>query len=263
MIDTTAGEAYEKFMVPGMFRHWAERLVQTAAPRPGEHVLDVACGTGVVARAVAPLVGAKGRVAGLDIDAGVIEVARRLSAGSVPAIEWHCASALEMPFGPGEFDLCLCQQGIQFFPDRIRGLREMRRVLKSNGRLVAALWAPLETNKGHHVLVETLERLGVDAAAAKRACSFSDTEAIRAAAKEAGFSGIDLRTEDGVSHFDSMKGFLDAMTYGSPSTRHAIALLDDAGRRKFTEAVTAGLERYVSGGELQYPMQTHVFVATP
>lgn len=263
MIDTTAAEAYEKFMVPGMFRYWSERLIDTAAPRAGEQVIDVACGTGVVARAAAPLVGPTGRVAGLDIDAGVIEVARRLAADAVPSIGWHCASALEMPFDSEEFDVCLCQQGIQFFPDRIRGLAEMRRVLKSDGRLVASLWGPLEANKGHLAIVEALERLRADAAPAKRACSFADADEIRNSVKRAGFSRVEVRTEEGVSRFPSIKAFLDGMTLGSPSTRHAVAVLDEEGRKTFAEDVTAALEPYVIDGELRYPMKTHVLVTQP
>lgn len=118
-IDTTAAEAYEKHMVPGMFLHWTERLVAVAAPEPGEHVLDVACGTGIGARLAARAVGAAGRVVGLDIDPGVVEVGRRVMEGSTTPMEWQCGSALKMPFKDGEFDLCLCLQGLQFVPDRL------------------------------------------------------------------------------------------------------------------------------------------------
>ena len=259
-VDTTAAEAYEKYMVPGMFLHWAEMLVRIAAPQPDERVLDVACGTGIGARLVAEVFGGRGKVVGLDIDKGVIEVARKI-AGRAMQIEWHCASALSMPFDVASFDLCLCFQGLQFLPDRAAGLAELRRVLKPTGRLVASIWGPLEANAGHCAVVAALERQGVDAAPAKRACSFADPEEIHTAAAQAGFTRIDIQTEDGASRFESIASFLDGMTIGSPSTRHAVARLSEAGRAAFVKDVSTALEPYVRNGPLEYPMRTHILVA--
>jgi ubiquinone/menaquinone biosynthesis C-methylase UbiE len=262
-IDTTAAEAYERHMVPGMFLHWTELAVRIAAPQPGEHVLDVACGTGIGARVAARALGPSGKVVGLDVDAGVVEVARRVTAQSGTPIEWHCANALEMPFDEGTFDLCLCLQGLQFFPDRVAGFSEIRRVLKPSGRLVASLWGPLAFNKGHVAVVQALESQNVDAAPAKRACSFASPEDIRDTASRAGFTHIDLRTEDGISQFASMQSFIDAMTIGSPSTRHAVAGLPESGRDIFVRDVCATLEPYLKEGRLAYPMRTHILVARP
>lgn len=261
-IDTTAAEAYERFMVPGIFLRWTEYLIELAAPQPGEHVLDVACGTGIGARLAAHAVGSTGRVAGLDVDRGVIEVARKVTRGPATPMDWHCASALTMPFTDGEFDLCLCLQGVQFFPDRLAGLAEIRRVLRPSGRLVASIWAPLEFNKGHHAVVQALERQKVDASGAKRACSFADADDIRQIATRAGFTNIELRTEDGVSHFESIQAFIDGMTIGA-STRHAVALLPEEGRDRFIKDVSTMLEPYLADGELAYPMRTHILTARP
>ena len=262
-VDTTAAEAYERHMVPGMFARWSQIIVTLADPRLGEQVLDVACGTGIGARLAARAVGASGRVAGLDIDPGVVEIAGKAAHGSATPMEWHCASALKTPFKDGEFDLCLCLQGLQFFPDRMAGFGEIRRVLKPSGRLVASLWAPLEFNKGHHAVVQALECQNVDASPAKRACSFADADEIRDTARRAGFSNVELRTEDGVSHFASMQSFIEGMTLGSPSTRHAVALLPEEGRARFVRDVSTMLEPYLVGDELQYPMRTHIVVARP
>lgn len=262
-VDTTAAEAYERHMVPGMFARWSQFIVTLADPRPGEQVLDVACGTGIGARLAARAVGTSGRVAGLDIDPGVVQVAGKVTYGSTTPMEWHCASVLKMPFKNGEFDLCLCLQGLQFFPDRLAGCAEIRRVLKPSGRLVASLWAPLEFNKGHHAVVQALECQNVDASPAKRACSFADADEIHDTARRAGFSNVKVRTEDGVSHFASMQSFIDGMTLGSPSTRHAVTLLPEGGRDRFVRDVSTTLEPYIVGGELQYPMRTHIMVARP
>lgn len=112
-------------------------------------------------------------------------------------------------------------------------------------------------------MVQALERQNVDASAAKRACSFADSDEIRVTARRAGFSNVELRTEDGVSHFASMQQFIDGMTLGSPSTRHAVALLPDGGRDRFVSDVSTMLEPYLHDGELAYPMRTHIVVARP
>ena len=261
-IDTTAAEAYERHMVPGMFLPWTDVLLERAAPKPGEHVLDVACGTGIAARLAAPLVGATGTVVGLDIDAGCIEIARRTNV-ELPALsEWHCASALEMPFAAGSFDLVLCQQGLQFFPDRLKGFAEIRRVLKPSGRLAASMWLALEENKGHEAVVRALERQKVDTASARRAFSLANTREIRDLAARAGFRDIDIRIEGGRSRFASLDAFLEGMTVGSPSARHSIALLSSEVRARFFDEVRETLSQYVvAGGVLAYPTRTHILVA--
>src|SRR5215470_6682796 len=126
-IEGSAAELYERYLVPAVTALWAADLVWRAAPQRGERVLDVACGTGVVARLAARTMGA-GHVVGLDINAEMLAVARAQPAGPAP-IEWREASALQLPFPDRAFDLVLCQLGLQFFPDRARALQEMLRVL--------------------------------------------------------------------------------------------------------------------------------------
>jgi SAM-dependent methyltransferase len=244
-----------------MFLRWTRVALQYAAPQAGECVLDVACGTGIGARLAAAEAGPHGKVSGLDIDPGVIEVARRVARGTPARIDWHCANALAMPFHDGTFDLCLCLQGLQFFPDRLAGFAEIRRVLKPTGRLVATIWGPLEANKGHQALVQALERQKVDASPAKRACSFADPDEINETAAKAGFQKIEIRTHDGLSEFASVDSFLEGMTKGSPSTRHAVARLSEEGRNRFDEEVREMLSPYVAGGCLAYPMRSHILFA--
>ncbi len=115
---------------------WVRRLVDVAALQAAEHVLDVACGTGFVARFAAQRVGTVGRVVGVDLNASMIEAARAASGrDAATTVEWRTGDAAALPFESGIFDVVLCQQGVQFFPDRLLALREMRRVLRLEGRL--------------------------------------------------------------------------------------------------------------------------------
>lgn len=121
---------------------WVRRLVDVAALRPADHVLDVACGTGFVARKAAEHVGTGGRVVGIDLNTGMIEAARATADGR-DTIEWRTGDAAALPFADASFDVVLCQQGVQFFPDRLQGLREMNRVLRQGGRLAFTVWSAI------------------------------------------------------------------------------------------------------------------------
>src|SRR5690606_34921382 len=130
-----APENYERFFVPAIGAPLANDLVETAGLQPGERVLDVACGTGVVDRLAAQRIGPNGTTAGLDINPGMLAVARAAAPPGV-AIQWHEASADTMPFTDAAFDVVLCQMGLQFMPDRVAALKEMHRVLVPGGRLI-------------------------------------------------------------------------------------------------------------------------------
>ena len=123
-----AAETYERALVPAVFAAWAPLIVALADPRPGERVLDVACGTGVVARLAAQRVGRAGNVVGLDLNPGMLAVAASSAANEPPTsapITWQEASATKIPLPEAAIDIVYCQLGLQFFPDRPAALREM------------------------------------------------------------------------------------------------------------------------------------------
>ena len=126
-----------RFMGP-----FAEVLVESAVSS-GDAVLDVACGTGIAARAAAKVAGAKGRVVGSDINTAMLQIAAEVSRSLADGIEWQEASALDLPYSDGVFDSVICQQGVQFFPDPAFGLREMARVARDGGTVAATVWSAL------------------------------------------------------------------------------------------------------------------------
>src|SRR5688500_1673112 len=140
-LEGSAADLYQRYLVPAITTKWAEDLVDRARPRMGEMVLDIACGTGVVARAAAKSSG-RGQVTGLDLNAGMLAVARSVPSEGA-SITWMEGSALDLPFPRDCFDLVLCQLGLQFFPDQRRALSEMHRVLRSAGRAALSVYSPI------------------------------------------------------------------------------------------------------------------------
>ncbi len=130
---------YDAYVAP-LMKPFIAALIASVV-RPGQRVLDVACGTGFATRAASSVVGSGGSVSAIDINPGMIDKAR--SHPMAGDVEWHVGSALELPFEDGSFDGVICQQGLQFFPSPADGLAEMHRVLKPGGSLGATVWAPI------------------------------------------------------------------------------------------------------------------------
>lgn len=150
------GANYDQYLVPTIFGPWAIDLVALAAPQAGERILDAACGTGVVAREAARVVGATGTVTGLDLNPGMLNIGRAHDPSGL--VSWHEGSVQAMPFAEGTFTLVLCQQGLQYFPDRGAALSEMHRVLAPAGRLVLSVWRAVEHSPGFLALGQALAR---------------------------------------------------------------------------------------------------------
>lgn len=155
-----AAVAYEKDFVPAIFAQWPPVLAEVAAMKPGDRVLDVACGTGVLAREAADRVGPTGRVTGLDLNEAMLAVARRLRS----RIDWRQGDAGKLPFEDGTFDVVVSQFALMFFPDQAAALREMWRALAPRGRLAVAVCAPMARTKGYSLLASILRREAGDRA---------------------------------------------------------------------------------------------------
>jgi ubiquinone/menaquinone biosynthesis C-methylase UbiE len=152
-MDASAPELYERYLVPAITSVWATDLLDRVGPRRGESVLDIACGTGVVAR-LAEQRGHDGRLVGIDLNTAMLAVARAKSA----TVDWVEGSALDLPFDANSFDVVLCQLGLQFFPDRPLALREMVRVLKSGGRAGLSVYSAIERMPAAHAFVQALDK---------------------------------------------------------------------------------------------------------
>jgi ubiquinone/menaquinone biosynthesis C-methylase UbiE len=257
-----AAENYERYRVPSMFGPLAEDLVEAAGLRPGDRVLDVACGTGVVARHAARQLGGGGRVAGLDINPGMLAVARAAAAAEGLAIEWREGDAQAVPFGDGSFDVVFCQQALQFFADRAAALREMRRVLAEGGRLALSVFRSIEHRPDLAAVAAALERhIGPGAGAARRAVvSLGDAGELRRLISGAGFRAVEIRPIVTTQRFASVEAYLREMETTAPST-DPVGRLDEPTRRAILADLSTALEPYLTGEALVFPAATHVATA--
>ena len=215
-----AAEVYESLFVPAEFQEWAPRVVEAARIKPGQKVLDVACGTGVLTRAVARRVGSAGFVAGVDANPGMLDVAARTSQGiattpAVPAIQWRQAGAEAMPFEDEFFDAVVCQFGLMFFNHQA-ALREMMRVLRPGGHLTAAVWDTLEHTPAYETLVSLLDRhAGPRAGNALRApFSLGDRNELAALFARADMPDVDIVTHHGTARFPNIRSMVEADVRG-------------------------------------------------
>jgi ubiquinone/menaquinone biosynthesis C-methylase UbiE len=265
-LDGAAPELYQRYLVPAVTAIWAAELVERASVRLGERVLDVACGTGVVARLAAERVGDGGCVAGLDINPGMLAVARSLPAVVGAPIAWHEGSVLALPFSDAAFDLVLCQLGLQFFPDRPAALDEMRRVLVPGGRVALSVFGPIAHNPATNALAEALDRhVHPDASLAKRnEHALADTDALRALVVGAGFRDVMIETVVNTVRFASADDYVRIQLAATPLAT-LIAELDPARRdelvRAVVEDVSALLAPYMSERGLEFPQEVHLALA--
>ena len=192
-VTAAAAEMYERHVARYVLGPWAPLLVEVAHLTAGERVLDVACGTGVVTRLAAQRVGVGGRVVGVDLNPGMISVARSLQVPVGAAIEWHERNALDLGLPDDSFDVVLCQQGLQFFPDKALALREMSRVLVHGGRIALSVWNSVGIYNS--AVGEALARFLGNAAAAGFLASrkVPAKEEVQRLAMEAGFSDVRVR----------------------------------------------------------------------
>lgn len=251
-----AAEVYESKFVPALFSEWAGWLVEAAAVRPGQAVLDVACGTGIVARTAAERLAGEGSVTGVDVNEAMLAVARRLR----PDVEWRQADAAQLPFADDSFDVVLCQASLMYFPDRARALSEMARVRRDDGTVAVQVWARLDDQPGYRPFVELVARHAGEQAIDLFSSYWvmGDLDLVRLLFDQAGLRIDDIDRRTGSVKFDSIDEFVRAEVEGSPLIER---ISDDVYRGILADAERVLAKFRTPNGRTEIPIQGHIITA--
>lgn len=255
-IGTEAAEAYEAAFVPAFFEQWVPPLLDAAQVRPGQRVLDVACGTGVVARHAADRVGGDGAVTGVDLNEAMLAVARRVR----PGITWRQGDAADLPFPDASFDVVTCQMALMFFPDPERAVAEMARVAAPGGVVAVDVPAGLSEQQAFAAFVDMVaghaSRDAANLLTSYFACG--DLDQLTALLTAAGLREISARTEHGRYRAPSIDV---AVTTEVESTPLLERIDEQTYARIRTDAHKVWLPWTTADGALDTPFATHVVTA--
>lgn len=253
-------EMYERWLVGPLFRPWAEVTFEVVNLSPGHRVLDIACGTGIVARVAREQLGAAGCIVGIDISADMLAVARK----AVPEIDWREGNAGALPLRDGEqFDVVVCQQGLQFFPDKPAAAAEMRRSLAQGGRLAVATWRSDEEIPFFRELRRVAERhLGP---VADQRYRFGEPGPIEALLRDAGFSEVRSKRITRTIRFEEGEPFLQLNTMALVGMSAAGKTIDDEERKRVVEAIVSDsalvVRSHSDGPGLAFELSTNLVTA--
>jgi ubiquinone/menaquinone biosynthesis C-methylase UbiE len=205
-------KAYEALFVPALFGQWVGAVVDAARVQAGQRALDVACGTGVLAREIVSRVGENGYVAGLDPNPGMLAIAKELA----PSVDWKQGVAESIPYPDHYFDAVLSQFGLMFFSDRRQSIREFLRVLKPAGLLSVAVLNAIDNIAGYSTELKLIEKVaGQSAGDAVRApFALGDRKMLSALFEDAGATSIEMVTHRGSARFPSIQTMLEAELRG-------------------------------------------------
>lgn len=253
-------EMYERWLAGPLFRPWAELTLEEVKLSSGDRFLDIACGTGVVARLAKERLGDAGYVVGIDLSPDMLAVARAVA----PSIHWREGNAVALPLKDGEqFDVVVCQQGLQFFPDKPAAAAEMRRALAKGGRLAVTTWRSDDESPFFRDLRIVAERhLG---AIADNRYSFGDPALIEALFREAGFHEIRSKAISRTIRFNEGAPLLRLNTMALVGMSAAGKAMSDEERKVVVDAIVSdsepALQPYTNGSELAFEVGTNLVTA--
>lgn len=238
---------------------WTEDLILQARCKDGDRVLDIACGPGLVAGKVNQVSRATCKITGIDVNEVMLNAARRAQ----PDINWHLGSATELPFENGSFDVVFCQQGLQYFPDRAKGMCEMHRVLAPGGRVAINVWGPFERQPFDVIYREGLRAFFGPEALNPSTLGFSLNTygELHKLAKDAGFTNINIRFENRTARYPDIREFLVGWTQASPNAAQFQAFSDEM-RMRFVAYLIERLDSYTDDAGLAIPRENHFLLAT-
>jgi ubiquinone/menaquinone biosynthesis C-methylase UbiE len=253
---------YDRFLVPLIFERYARDLAERLAMVKPQEVLETAAGTGVLTRAIASCLPADARIVATDLNQPMLDHAAARQ-GPDSRIAWQQGDALALPFADQRFDAAACQFGVMFFPDKVRGYGEARRVLKPGGRFLFNVWDRISENEFAQVATDALAIIfpqDPPRFMARTPHGYHDVEKIREELTAAGFSSISIETLDDTSKASSSRDVAIAYCHGTP-LRNEIEARDASSLEAATQVATDALARRFGAGPVEGRIRAHVITA--
>ena len=254
---------YEQIMVPAVYQMWTRFVVDGAEPNSGDKALDIACGTGIVTRALAQRIGMMGEVTGMDNNSEMLALARKVDeheSGSSP-IDYEFGSATAIPFDDQKYDIVTVQDGLAYFSNRATAIQEMYRVLMFGGRVSMMSWRDIEGSPPFYATVETVQQhLGLEAAnLIRQPFTASDADELRALMLRALFRRIEIDPVEGTAVFASLEDFVKSQVLGTGLVQYLAARGTAVG--SFYADLQQALEPWSKLDGFMFPMQAYLVTA--
>jgi ubiquinone/menaquinone biosynthesis C-methylase UbiE len=251
--------SYHELMVPALFEQYADQIVDEAKIEPTDKVLDIACGTGIVACTAADRLNSKSHVVGLDMNPGMVAGAEKQD----PDIEWRQGKAEELAWDDQSFDVILSQFGLMFFEDRKLALSEMHRVLKPGGRIVISVFDSLDNIKAYKIMSEIFGRIVGDEVGQALSFPFSlgDVDELKSICSESGLDSARISSRQGKANFPDVRTMVLADVKGWFPL--AGFVLDDSQIDEVVSKAETALEEFINDdGRVIFPLPAYFITCT-
>ncbi len=252
-VSEDAAKIYEAVYLPALFQEWCPRVLAAADVKSGHHVVDIACGTGALAVAVTENVAPNGRAVGIDVNEGMLDIARSKSS----SVEWINAPAEVLPFNDEHFDCVVSQFGLMYFENQESAIREMMRVLQQGGSLAVAVWDRLDRNPGL-AAEEHLWQQVFNGEVDETPYSLGDKGALESLFRNSGVTDIQIATHEGTARFDSIESWIHT---GAKGWTEDDALSDDQLKLLLKTAEEELTSFRTSHGTVAFPTSAHIVTA--
>ena len=255
-------EFYESTLVPLIFEPYAEDLAARAQAIEPRAALEVACGTGVVTRALAFALPPSCEITATDLNEAM--VAKAKSVGTARPVTWRTADVMSLPYEDESFDVVVCQFSAMFFPDRVHAYREVRRVLRPGGTFLFNVWRSIEHNGFALAVTDAVSALHEDnppVFLARTPYGHGSPAEIESDTKAAGFSNCVIDQRDEVSRANSPELPAVAFCKGTP-LRNEIEEREPGGLDRATAAATEAIRERYGSGPVEAPISAVVVRAS-
>ena len=250
-VSEDAAKIYEEVYLPALFKEWCPLVVEAAQIQKGFRVIDIACGTGVLAIAVSDHIGLEGIVVGIDINEGMLNIAKSKSS----RVEWRNAPAEELPFDDDYFDSAVSQFGLMYFENRENALREMMRVLKPGGSLAVVVWDKPENNSGLATEDKLWQQTFGEQWADESPYSLGDKKVLQDLFNSSGITDLEITTRKGIARFSSIESWIHT---GAKGWTQDDAISDEQLELLLEKAETNLANFRAADGKVAFPMSAHI-----